>query len=213
MKKTLAMLFVSMFVLVGCNGPQVQVGLTTTSDTDSEAKPFTEPVVTEPVEEDSITTDTMSDNRHAVIQTNLGTMELELFEQRAPITTKNFIDLAEKGFYDGIIFHRIIEDFMVQGGDPDGTGFGGPGYMIEDEFHPELTHSGAGIMSMANSGPDTGGSQFFITLEATTWLDGKHAVFGKIVKGMDTLEDIGNAKTDSGDRPLEEIVMEKVTIK
>lgn len=213
MKKTLALLFISMFVFVGCSSPQVSFGTKSTSP-DTETKPFTEPVVTEPVAKtDPITTDTMSENRHAVIETNLGTMELELFEQRAPITTKNFIDLSEKGFYDGIVFHRVIEDFMIQGGDPDGTGFGGPGYSIEDEFHSELKHDGAGYMSMANSGPDTGGSQFFITLEATNFLDGKHAVFGKVVKGMDILEKIGTVETDSGDRPLEEVVMEKVTIK
>ncbi len=204
MKKALALLFVSLFVFVGCSGsPQISLGTKSSSSTDAETKSFTEP----------ITTDTMSENRHAVIETNLGTMELELFEQRAPITTKNFIDLSEKGFYDGIVFHRVIEDFMIQGGDPDGTGFGGPGYSIEDEFHSELKHDGSGYMSMANSGPNSGGSQFFITLEATNFLDGKHAVFGKVVKGMDILEKIGAVDTDSGDRPLEEVVMEKVTIK
>lgn len=214
MKKTLALLFISMFVFVGCSGsPQISLGTKSPSSTDTEAKPFTEPVVTEPVADtDPITTDTMSENRHAVIETNLGTMELELFEKRAPITTKNFIDLAEKNYYDGIIFHRIIEGFMIQGGDPDGTGFGGPGYAIDDEFHPELKHDGAGYMSMANSGPNSGGSQFFITLEATNNLDGKHAVFGKVVKGEDVLMKIGSVGTDARDRPLEDVVMKKVTI-
>lgn len=198
--KKIAVLAMFLMLFAGCTGqPEVRLG---TSSTDSETKPFTEPV----------TTDTMSENRHAVIETNLGTMELELFEQRAPITTKNFIDLSEKGFYDGVIFHRVIEDFMIQGGDPDGTGRGGPGYSIDDEFHKELKHDGAGYLSMANSGPNSGGSQFFITLEATNFLDGKHAVFGKVVKGEDILMKIGSVDTDAGDRPLEEVVMEKVTI-
>lgn len=152
-------------------------------------------------------------NRTAVIETNLGTMEVELYEQRAPITTKNFIDLAEKGYYDGLTFHRVIEDFMIQGGDPGGDGTGGPGYMIPDEFHPELTHSKAGILSMANAGPNTGGSQFFITLDATVWLDGKHSVFGEITKGDDVLEKIGLVETAGADMPVDAVIMEKVTIK
>lgn len=106
-------------------------------------------------------------NRTAEIETTHGSFTVELFETRAPKTTKNFIDLAEKGFYDGVIFHRVIDGFMIQGGDPKGTGTGGPGYTIPDEFHPELRHSGEGILSMANAGPNTGGSQFFITLDAT----------------------------------------------
>ncbi len=152
-------------------------------------------------------------NRIAVIETSMGTMEIELFEDKAPITTKNFIDLIEKGFYDGIIFHRVIENFMIQGGDPDGTGRGGPGYAIEDEFSPELKHGTKGILSMANSGPNSGGSQFFITLAPTPWLDGKHAVFGQVISGLDVLDAIGNVETAAADRPVEEIVMTKVTIK
>jgi len=151
-------------------------------------------------------------NRAARFQTNLGSFTIELQEDRAPRTTKNFIDLAEKGFYDGVIFHRVIKDFMIQGGDPSGTGRGGPGYQIQDEFHPELKHAGPGILSMANAGPNTGGSQFFITLAATPWLDGKHAVFGKVTEGMDVVEAIGGTPTSAGDRPLEEVVMESVTI-
>ncbi len=151
-------------------------------------------------------------NRAAQVKTNLGSFTIELFEDRAPQTTKNFIDLAEKGFYDGVIFHRVIKDFMLQGGDPDGTGRGGPGYNIPDEFHPDLKHHGPGILSMANAGPNTGGSQFFITLEATTWLDGKHAVFGEVTEGMDVIQTIGTTPTARGDRPLEDVVMESVTI-
>ena len=151
-------------------------------------------------------------NRNAVIETNRGTVTLELFEERAPRTTKNFIDLAEKGFYDGVVFHRVIEDFMIQGGDPTGTGRGGPGHKIDDEFHPELRHDEEGVLSMANSGPDTGGSQFFITLVATPWLDDRHAVFGKVVDGMEVVKKIGGLPTDGSDRPREEVVMESVTV-
>ncbi len=151
-------------------------------------------------------------NRIAQFDTTLGTFKVELFEDRAPKTTKNFTDLAEKGFYNGVIFHRVIKGFMIQGGDPKGTGTGGPGYTIPDEFHPELKHDSVGVLSMANAGPNSGGSQFFITLAPTAWLDGKHAVFGKVVDGMDIIEAIGVTPTASGDRPKANVVMEKVTI-
>lgn len=153
-----------------------------------------------------------TNNRHAIIETNMGTMKIELFEQRAPLTTKNFIDLAQKGFYDGLIFHRVIEDFMIQGGDPTGTGMGDPGYKIKDEFHPELKHNSKGILSMANAGPNTGGSQFFITHAATPWLDGKHAVFGRLVDGEDVLDAIASTPTGAQDRPKQQVTMTKVTI-
>ena len=151
-------------------------------------------------------------NRIAQVTTNLGTFQVELFEGRAPSTTKNFIELIEKGYYDGIVFHRVIGGFMIQGGCPDGNGRGGPGYEIADEFHPELRHDSEGILSMANSGPDSGGSQFFITLAATTWLDDKHAVFGKVVEGMDTIRKIGGTPTGAGDVPLEPVVMQSVEL-
>ena len=153
-------------------------------------------------------------NRIAVIETNLGTIELELFEDKTPITTKNFIDLAEKGFYDGVIFHRVIDGFMIQGGDPTGTGMGGPDYTIEDEFRDDLQFTGEGILAMANTGmPHTGGSQFFITLAATPWLNGHHTIFGKVVKGMDVVKKIGHTETDYADLPVEDVVMKSVTIK
>lgn len=152
-------------------------------------------------------------NPIAVFETNHGTFEIELFEDKAPITVKNFIDLAEKGFYDGLIFHRVIDGFMIQGGDPNGMGTGGPGYTIPDEFHKDLKHDSEGVLSMANAGPDTGGSQFFITLAATPWLDGHHSVFGKVVKGMDVVREIGKVDTDFQDKPLAKVVMEKVTIR
>lgn len=151
-------------------------------------------------------------NRFAIFATSEGTFTVELFEDKAPLTTKNFIDLAEKGFYDGLIFHRVIDGFMIQGGDPTGTGMGGPGYEIPDEFHPDLKHDGEGVLSMANAGPNTGGSQFFVTLAATPWLNGHHAVFGKVVRGMEVVKKIGKVDCDFGDRPLVEVVMKKVTI-
>ncbi len=151
-------------------------------------------------------------NRKAVFKTNMGTFKVELFEDKAPNTTANFIKLTTDGFYNGQIFHRIIPDFMIQGGDPNGDGTGGPGYSIDDEFHEDLKHDSAGILSMANSGPDTGGSQFFITLIPTEWLDGKHAVFGKVIEGMDIIEAIGNVETGAMDRPVENVVIETITI-
>jgi len=151
-------------------------------------------------------------NRLAEFQTNHGSFRIELFEGRAPLTTRNFIDLAEKGFYDGLTFHRIIDGFMIQGGCPQGTGTGGPGHKIPDEFHPELRHEGVGILSMANAGPNTGGSQFFITLADTPWLDGKHAVFGKVVDGVEVVQAIGKVPTGRQDRPVEPVVVEELRI-
>ena len=144
--------------------------------------------------------------------TNKGIFVAQMFEEKAPQTTKNFIELTEKGFYDGIIFHRVIDGFMIQGGDPTGTGRGGPGYRIKDEFGEGLVHDSEGILSMANAGPDTGGSQFFITLAPTPWLNGHHAVFGKIIKGMDVVREIGSVATNFQDRPLDPVVMEKVEV-
>lgn len=151
-------------------------------------------------------------NRTATFDTAEGSFTVELFEDKAPITTKNFIELAEKGFYDGTIFHRVIDGFMIQGGDPTGTGRGGPGYTIKDEFHKDLRHTGEGLLSMANAGPNTGGSQFFITLAATPWLDNKHAIFGKVTNGLDVVQKIGKTKTSAGDRPVKEMTINKVTV-
>jgi len=174
----------------------------------------------------------------ATLHTSEGDIEVELYPEKAPTTVENFVNLAtddpaadddpapdtttwedpETGeirgdsLYAGVLFHRVIDDFMIQGGDPTGTGRGGPGYQFEDEFHPDLRHDSAGILSMANSGPDTNGSQFFITLDATPHLDDKHAVFGKVVDGMDVVEDIGRADTDAQDRPLDDKVIERVTV-
>jgi peptidyl-prolyl cis-trans isomerase-like 1 len=151
----------------------------------------------------------------AIIKTNMGTIEIELFADKTPKTVENFVGLAEKGYFNGIIFHRVIKNFMIQGGDPTGTGRGGASFWggkFEDEFVSDLKHDGPGILSMANAGPNTNGSQFFITLVATPWLDGHHTVFGKVIGGMDVVSAIGEVKTASGDRPVNEVVMEEVII-
>jgi peptidyl-prolyl cis-trans isomerase A (cyclophilin A) len=164
---------------------------------------------------------------YAHFDTSLGTFTVELFDTKAPKTVANFVGLAEGSkewkhpktgarhttpFYDGVTFHRVIQDFVLQGGDPLGQGSGGPGYQFEDEFHPELRHDRAGILSMANSGPNTNGSQFFVTLGPTPHLDRKHSVFGAVVSGMDVVKQIGKVPTDKNDRPVTPVVMNKVTI-
>ena len=151
----------------------------------------------------------------AIIKTNMGTIEVELFADQTPKTVENFVGLAEKGYYNGIIFHRVIKDFMLQAGDPTGTGSGGASFWggkFDDEIVSDLKHDTPGMLSMANSGPNTNGSQFFITLIATSWLDGKHTIFGKVINGMDIVYTIGEVKTAAGDKPVNEVVMEKVTI-
>ncbi|MDL2263615.1 peptidylprolyl isomerase [Synergistaceae bacterium OttesenSCG-928-I11] len=142
----------------------------------------------------------------------MGTFKIELFDDLAPKTCRSFMDLANREFYDGVVFHRVIDGFMIQGGDPTGSGRGGPGYTIPDEFGEGLAHDAAGVLSMANAGPNTGGSQFFITLAATPWLDGKHAIFGKVTEGMEVVEAIGKVSTDPNDKPLQPVVIEKLFI-
>jgi peptidyl-prolyl cis-trans isomerase A (cyclophilin A) len=164
---------------------------------------------------------------YARFETTLGTFTAELFESKVPRTVANFVGLAEgtkewthpktgqkekKPYYDGIIFHRIIDGFMIQGGDPLGQGYGGPGFQFEDEFHPELRHDRPGVLSMANAGPNTNGSQFFITLAPTPHLDRRHSVFGVVVEGLDVVKQIGQVKTDRSDRPVTPVEMKKVTI-
>ena len=151
-------------------------------------------------------------NPTVTIETNHGTIVAEMFSDLAPKTAGNFMELAKKEYYDGLVFHRVISGFMIQGGCPDGNGRGGPGYMIDDEFGAGLAHTSSGMFSMANAGPNTGGSQFFITLAATPWLDGKHAIFGKVIEGLDVVEKIGTTATSPGDRPVEEVIMKKVTV-
>jgi peptidyl-prolyl cis-trans isomerase B (cyclophilin B) len=148
---------------------------------------------------------------NATLQTNQGAIAIQLFDDDAPKTVANFKKLAGDGFYDGLIFHRVIQDFMIQGGDPTGTGSGGPGYQFEDEFNDNKVERGA--LAMANAGPNTNGSQFFIvTAEACPWLDGKHTVFGRVTGGMDVVDTISNAETGAGDKPRQEIRIESVTL-
>jgi peptidyl-prolyl cis-trans isomerase A (cyclophilin A)/peptidyl-prolyl cis-trans isomerase B (cyclophilin B) len=181
----------------------------------------------------------MSDDLTATLHTSEGDIEVRLFDERAPNTVENFVGLAtgsndyegtEVGpgtgawedpdsgekridpLYDDIEFHRVIEDFMLQAGDPTGTGRGGPGYTFDDEFHPDLRHDEPGKLSMANRGPDTNGSQFFITLDAQPHLDDKHAVFGEVIDGMDVVEAIGSVDTDPSDRPIDTVLLESVEI-
>ncbi|MDP9439679.1 MAG: peptidylprolyl isomerase [Actinomycetota bacterium] len=142
---------------------------------------------------------------HAVLVTSQGTVRVRLFAEEAPETVNNFVFLARDGYFDGTTFHRVIKDFMVQGGDPTGTGAGGPGYRIADEFHPELRHDKPGVLSMANAGPNTGGSQFFITHVATPWLDDRHAVFGEVVEGMDVVNSIRERDPQRAREPGETI--------
>ncbi|RZV12245.1 peptidyl-prolyl cis-trans isomerase A (cyclophilin A) [Natrinema hispanicum] len=164
----------------------------------------------------------------ATLHTNKGDIEVELYDERAPRTVDNFVGLATGGktwtdpetgeevegepLYDDVAFHRVIEGFMIQGGDPTETGRGGPGYQFDDEFHDELRHDDEGILSMANSGPDTNGSQFFITLDAQPHLDGRHSVFGTVTDGMDVVHEIGSVDTDANDRPKEDVVLESVSV-
>ncbi len=148
----------------------------------------------------------------ATIETSKGRIVIELYPDKAPKTVANFVKLATKGFYDGIVFHRVIPGFMVQTGDPEGTGRGGPGYTFADEFAPDLRHDAPGVLSMANAGPNTNGSQFFITVAPAPWLDGKHSIFGRVVEGQDVVDAIVTAPRDANDRPRSPIVMERVRI-
>jgi peptidyl-prolyl cis-trans isomerase A (cyclophilin A) len=159
----------------------------------------------------------MANHIYAAFDTTEGTFKIELFAAQAPRTVENFVSLAEgtktgKPFYDGTIFHRVIPDFMIQGGDPEGTGRGGPGYHFADEFHPELKHSKPGILSMANAGPNTNGSQFFITVAATPYLDNRHTVFGEVTEGYDVVKKISQAPRNRQDRPSKEIRVNSVKI-
>ncbi len=148
----------------------------------------------------------------ATIDTNHGEIVIELFPQEAPKTVNNFVTLSRDGFYDGVIFHRVIPNFMIQGGDPTGTGTGGPGYTFEDEFHPSLRFDKPGLLAMANAGPGTNGSQFFITTVPTPHLNDKHTIFGRVTQGQDVVEAISKVRTNPRDKPLEDVVIQGVQI-
>lgn len=163
----------------------------------------------------------------AVFETNKGTFKVKLYADKAPKTVENFVGLAtgtkewtdpktgkgtKKPFFDGLTFHRVIPNFMIQGGCPLGTGTGGPGYRFEDEFHPELKHNKPGLLSMANAGPNTNGSQFFVTVAATPWLDNRHTIFGEVIENMDLVYDISKVRTGAMDKPVEPIVINKLTV-
>jgi peptidyl-prolyl cis-trans isomerase A (cyclophilin A) len=168
-------------------------------------------------------------DKTAIIHTNVGDITIKLFAEKAPKTVANFVELATgkkewtdpktgkpvkgKPLYNGTIFHRVIPDFMIQGGDPQGNGTGGPGYQFEDEFSPIDSFDKPGILAMANAGPNTNGSQFFITLKPTPWLNGKHTIFGEVIKGMDVVEKIGSAPRDASDRPNKTITIKSISIK
>ena len=152
-------------------------------------------------------------NKIAEVNTNKGNFKIELFNDKAPLTTGNFIKLVSEGFYNGLIIHRVIPNFMIQCGCPQGTGRGGPGYTIKDELHPDLKHNTKGILSMANAGPNTGGSQFFITVAETPWLDNHHAIFGKVIEGYEVVEAISKVDRDRNDKPMQPVKINTVTIK
>jgi peptidyl-prolyl cis-trans isomerase A (cyclophilin A) len=159
----------------------------------------------------------MANEIYAVFDTTEGKFKIKLFADKAPRTVENFVSLAEGGktgkpFYNGTVFHRVIPDFMIQGGDPEGTGRGGPGYRFEDEFHKELKHSKPGVLSMANAGPNTNGSQFFVTVAATPWLDNRHSIFGEVSEGYEVVKKISQVPRNSQDRPLKEVRLNSVTI-
>lgn len=149
----------------------------------------------------------------ATIRTNHGDIGIDLFAANAPRTVNNFVFLAREGFYDGVVFHRVIPDFMIQGGDPTGSGRGGPGYQFQDEFDPALTFSGPGILAMANAGPGTNGSQFFITVAATPHLNNRHTIFGRVTAGQDVAEAIAQTPRDRSDRPVEAVTIATIEIR
>jgi peptidyl-prolyl cis-trans isomerase A (cyclophilin A) len=159
----------------------------------------------------------MANDIYAAFDTTEGAFRVKLYADKAPKTVENFVNLANgtktgKPFYDGTIFHRVIPDFMIQGGDPTGTGRGGPGYQFSDEFHPTLRHTKGGLLSMANAGPNTNGSQFFVTVAATPWLDNKHSIFGEVIEGYDVVQKISLTPKNAQDRPLKEVRINSVKI-
>ncbi len=197
---------ISVFLLAGCAGNQAKVLNPPAEQPAVKAVPAPEPA---PVQK---TTPKETGIVKIKIETSMGIILADLDSKNAPRTVDNFVKLVKKGFYDGITFHRVIPDFMLQTGDPTGTGTGGPGYSFEDEFSPNLRHDAPGILSMANSGPNTNGSQFFITEVPTPWLDDHHSVFGHVTEGIEIVHEIARVPRDSQDKPMAPVTMTRVTV-
>lgn len=211
----LVVIFFAFAVIVGCGkeAPKQKMDEKKSDTTKQQTSTQTKQDTIKDVKKDGDKTDSKKDSKkmdYVKFETTMGNFKVKLFSDKAPITTENFRNLVEQNFYNGIIFHRVIDGFMIQGGDPTGTGTGGSGKKIQDEFGPGLKHSKEGILSMANAGPNTGTSQFFITLAPQPHLDGKHAVFGEVVEGMDVVKKIGKTKVGPGDKPETEVKMKKV---
>jgi peptidyl-prolyl cis-trans isomerase A (cyclophilin A) len=208
------------FIIAGCGKKEESTTTTTPQTTTNTTTPV--PTKVDTVKKDTATTkeDANGDEKKTdtkgknivKMETTMGTIKIKLFTDKAPSTSQNFIDLVNKKFYDGIIFHRVIDGFMIQGGDPNGNGTGGSGKVIPDEFKTGLNHNKAGMVSMANRGPNSSTSQFFITLTPQEQLNGSYSVFGEVIDGMDVVKKIGKVKTDSKDKPLTEVKMTKVTM-
>ena len=202
----LTIILISTLIVVGCINPGAQ----------SDQRTATEKAKYPIIEKEQQTPDNTEEEtifmKKAIIKTNMGSITIGLYDDKTPVTVENFIKLSKDGFYDNTIFHRVIKDFMIQGGDPKGDGTGGPGYSIPDEFDSSLTFSRTGLLAMANSGPDTGGSQFFITVIETPWLNNKHTIFGEVTEGYDLVEKISNVETGQDDRPVAQIVVESIQI-
>src|SRR3989338_7804044 len=222
MSKNLTFLVVLSLFLSACQGdlsspssPLLSHPTTTPTSTVAQAKP--DPALQDNPDVSQLLNLKPNEKMYATIKTSLGDIKIQLFADKAPKTVANFVGLAEgtktgKPLYAGTIFHRVIKDFMIQGGDPLGTGTGGPGYKFEDEIDPSLTFDAPGILAMANSGPNTNGSQFFITIVPTPWLNGKHTIFGKVISGQDIVTKIEAVKTDANDRPVTPVPLISVAI-
>ena len=213
---TLLIFFVAAVLLFGCGKDDQKTDTETKKDDTSKelTSESKEDLGKTQEKEDTLdkSVDKKSESDLVLMGTSMGDIKIKLYMDKAPITAGNFRDLVEQGFYDGIIFHRVIDGFMIQGGDPTGTGTGGSPNTIPDEFGEGLKHNSKGILSMANSGPNTGSSQFFITLVPTPHLDGKHEIFGEVVEGMDVVEKIGKVEKDARNKPLKDVEMTKVTM-
>lgn len=202
MKKSyLIIIFISLFFFTGCVRNTDDITVTEEAASDNTLTNINNEMID----------DKPQPNKTMVLKTNKGEITIELFNETMPITANNFLKLAEQDFYDGVIFHRVIPDFMIQGGDPDGNGSGGPGYTIPDEFGDDNKNN-RGTISMANAGPNTGGSQFFINVADNNFLDDKHPVFGKVTKGMDVVDAIVNVPRNASDKPNEDVVIEDILL-